>query len=168
MYCGRDLLSVISSLRNPKRSLIVELDRLALKTRAPARSWLNPKKRKPRSGKRGFQISRSLGSRGEIKATDLRITYRAPVSGILRRNRIWFRSLRQNLGQRFAVCGHNPAGNCRDDDGRRRRQAPPRGSRPCGMYLSTASGSSRGRYTAETRAPLITARHSACPSCRRH
>jgi hypothetical protein len=35
--------------------------------------------------------------------------YRAPVSGVFRRKTFWFRHLRQHRGERFAVCGNNPA-----------------------------------------------------------
>jgi hypothetical protein len=35
--------------------------------------------------------------------------YRTSVSGELRRNGFWFRGLWRKPGQRFAVCGENPA-----------------------------------------------------------
>jgi hypothetical protein len=36
-------------------------------------------------------------------------TYRTPVSGVFRRKDFWFRGLWRKPGQRFAVCGGNPA-----------------------------------------------------------
>src|SRR5262245_2661745 len=36
--------------------------------------------------------------------------YRTPVSGVFRPQSFWFRGLWQKPGQRFAVCGRNPAG----------------------------------------------------------
>jgi hypothetical protein len=35
--------------------------------------------------------------------------YRTPVSGVFRPNAFWFRGLWRKPGQRFAVCGKNPA-----------------------------------------------------------
>jgi hypothetical protein len=46
------------------------------------------------------------GERGDRLWTNI---YWSPVSSVFRSRRIWFRGLRQNLGQRFAVCGSNPA-----------------------------------------------------------
>jgi hypothetical protein len=36
-------------------------------------------------------------------------TYRAAVSGVFRPSTFLFRHLRQDGGQRFAICGSNPA-----------------------------------------------------------
>jgi hypothetical protein len=50
------------------------------------------------------------GPQGEDEATVLLInTYRTPVSGVFRRKDFWFRGLWRKPGQRFAVCGGNPA-----------------------------------------------------------
>src|SRR5215510_10858834 len=47
---------------------------------------------------------------GEDEATvSLIKTYRTPVSGVFRRKDFWFRGLWRKPGQRFAVCGGNPA-----------------------------------------------------------
>src|SRR5262249_56589665 len=57
-------------------------------------------------------LSRSVAGepQGEDEATVLLInTYRTPVSGVFRRKDFWFRGLWRKPGQRFAVCGGDPA-----------------------------------------------------------
>jgi hypothetical protein len=70
----------------------------------------DPKKRKPRWGKRG-SLGRLLGVLGgRIKQPPhLKRTYRAAVSGVFRPGTFLFRHLRQDGGLRFAICGSNPA-----------------------------------------------------------
>jgi hypothetical protein len=47
-----------------------------------------------------------LRERATVSLTKM---YRTSVSGVFRRNDFWFRGLRRKPGQRFAVCGGNPA-----------------------------------------------------------
>src|SRR5262245_24754150 len=57
-------------------------------------------------------LSRTVAGepQGEDAATVLLInTYRTPVSGVFRRKDFWFRGLWRKPGQRFAVCGGDPA-----------------------------------------------------------
>jgi hypothetical protein len=77
---------------------------------APKTEMQTPKKRKPRWGKRG-SLGRLLGVLGgRIKQPPyLEKTYRAAVSGVFRPSTFLFRHLRQDGGQRFAICGSNPA-----------------------------------------------------------
>ena len=73
--------------------------------------WLNPEKAKTPLGEAGLSNqSAALGGIGGEKSDQpMSKAYRGSVSGVFRRNTIWFRGLWQNLGQRFAVCGNNPA-----------------------------------------------------------
>jgi hypothetical protein len=47
-----------------------------------------------------------LRERATVSLTKM---YRTSVSGVFRRKDFWFRGLRRKPGQRFAVCGGNPA-----------------------------------------------------------
>ena len=64
----------------------------------------------PYSKRLGFQRRLRGDSQGEDEATVLLINiYRMPASGVFRPQRFWFRGLWRKPGQRFAVCGRNPA-----------------------------------------------------------
>src|SRR5262249_15192608 len=78
---------------------------------------------------------------GEDEATVLLInTYRTPVSGVFRRKDFWFRGLWRKPGQRFAVCGGDPAWQPRRRAGGKRQKAgrpppPLLGHCPLGLDL---------------------------------
>ena len=83
-------------------------------------------------------LSRSVAGepQGEDEATVLLInTYRTPVSGVFRRKDFWFRGLWRKPGQRFAVCGGNPA-----RQQWRRREKMDRGRHPAHHPVARVGG----------------------------
>jgi hypothetical protein len=69
-----------------------------------------PQKAKTPLGEAGLSRTVARGSGGQKKQPPyLKRTYRAAVSGVFRPSTFLFRHLRQDGGQRFAICGSNPA-----------------------------------------------------------
>jgi hypothetical protein len=66
-----------------------------------------PAQRAPRNRSRANAVQAYFAS--PVQLSLLINIYLTPVSGRFRRKAFWFRGLWRNRGQRFAVCGRNPA-----------------------------------------------------------